>query len=98
MENFFQYFYDKYKVNLRNLDSECLLDKLFCIGGQEGIDFLDEFLIHFNISVDTIEYIEHFTPDSFGFSLKKFIPLDSKPLKLKHLINAYRKGYWEYFS
>lgn len=66
MEEFYKYFWEKYAIDLRSRNSETLLNDIFCIGGQEGNDFLDDFLIYFNMHVEWVDYIDHFPSDGFG--------------------------------
>lgn len=97
MNEFYNYFKNKYGVDLGKYDDEALLDKIFCIAGDDGVEFIDDFLIYFNIQVDTVNYRDHFAPESFGWILKKFRSKEEKPLKVKHLVQAYLTKKWAYF-
>lgn len=98
MEDFYKYFQDKYKNDIRGEDSEALLEDVFCVHGDDGVEFLEDFLTHFNVHVEWIDYKAHFAPEGLVFILKKFIPKEEKPLKIKHLIKAYETRNWEYFE
>ncbi|MBE7654002.1 DUF1493 family protein [Tenacibaculum finnmarkense] len=94
-----EYWGERDKINLKTT-----LGGDLKIGGDDGIEFLEKFLIHFNIDYDeNREWQLHF--DDEGFGLINFIAIynwirrkkdnrDYYDLTIEHLIKIIELGYW----
>lgn len=96
MQKLFDFFIDKYGIDISTIDVDTAIEDLICFEGAEGVHFIDDFFTTFNIKVDYFNYKDFIRSDGFMISLPKFLVKERKVLKLKDLIMTYKTGEWSY--